>query len=43
VVTAYKGLLKEKEALETSLAAHAEATAVGDSGSPARKVESQYN
>ncbi|KAH8381381.1 hypothetical protein KR093_003929 [Drosophila rubida] len=27
VVTAYKGLLKEKEALETSLAAHAEATA----------------
>ncbi|XP_060646945.1 GRIP and coiled-coil domain-containing protein 1 [Drosophila nasuta] len=26
VVTAYKGLLKEKEALETSLAAHAEAT-----------------
>ncbi|EDV91273.1 GRIP and coiled-coil domain-containing protein 1 [Drosophila grimshawi] len=28
VVTAYKGLLKEKEALETSLAAHAEATAV---------------
>ncbi|KAH8414103.1 hypothetical protein KR222_006869 [Zaprionus bogoriensis] len=30
VVTAYKGLLKEKEALETSLAAHAEATAVKD-------------
>ncbi|XP_017012683.2 GRIP and coiled-coil domain-containing protein 1 [Drosophila takahashii] len=41
VVTAYKGLLKEKEALETSLAAHAEATAVGDAGSPAREVESQ--
>ncbi|KAH8346685.1 hypothetical protein KR084_008071 [Drosophila pseudotakahashii] len=41
VVTAYKGLLKEKEALETSLAAHAEATAVGDSGSPARELESQ--
>ncbi|XP_039493755.1 GRIP and coiled-coil domain-containing protein 1 [Drosophila santomea] len=41
VVTAYKGLLKEKEALETSLAAHAEATAVGESGSPARQVESQ--
>ncbi|KAH8292229.1 hypothetical protein KR054_007360 [Drosophila jambulina] len=42
VVTAYKGLLKEKEALETSLAAHAEATAVGDStGSPAREVASQ--
>lgn len=30
VVTAYKGLLKEKEALETSLAAHAEATGVKD-------------
>ncbi|KAM8705928.1 hypothetical protein ACLKA7_010256 [Drosophila subpalustris] len=28
VVAAYKGLLKEKEALETSLAAHAEATGV---------------
>ncbi|EDV49545.1 GRIP and coiled-coil domain-containing protein 1 [Drosophila erecta] len=41
VVTAYKGLLKEKEALETSLAAHAEATAVGESGSPVRLVESQ--
>ncbi|XP_017113884.1 GRIP and coiled-coil domain-containing protein 1 [Drosophila elegans] len=41
VVTAYKGLLKEKEALETSLAAHAEATAVVESGSPARDVESQ--
>ncbi|ALC46511.1 CG10703 [Drosophila busckii] len=32
VVTAYKGLLKEKEALETSLAAHAEATGVKDVG-----------
>ncbi|XP_017873904.1 PREDICTED: GRIP and coiled-coil domain-containing protein 1 [Drosophila arizonae] len=31
VVTAYKGLLKEKEALETSLAAHAEATSGKDS------------
>lgn len=41
VVTAYKGLLKEKEALETSLAAHAEATAVADAGSPAREVASQ--
>lgn len=30
VVTAYKGLLKEKEALETSLAAHAEATSTKD-------------
>lgn len=30
VVTAYKGLLKEKEALETSLAAHAEATGSKD-------------
>ncbi|KAH8381972.1 hypothetical protein KR009_001193 [Drosophila setifemur] len=40
VVTAYKGLLKEKEALETSLAAHAEATAVGEQpGSPARETE----
>ncbi|EDX13390.1 GRIP and coiled-coil domain-containing protein 1 [Drosophila simulans] len=41
VVTAYKGLLKEKEALETSLAAHAEATAVGESGSPSRELESK--
>ncbi|KAH8295159.1 hypothetical protein KR018_008146 [Drosophila ironensis] len=40
VVTAYKGLLKEKEALETSLAAHAEATAAGDPGSPAKERES---
>ncbi|TDG41237.1 hypothetical protein AWZ03_012344 [Drosophila navojoa] len=31
VVTAYKGLLKEKEALETSLAAHAEVTSAKDS------------
>ncbi|XP_023173667.2 GRIP and coiled-coil domain-containing protein 1 [Drosophila hydei] len=31
VVTAYKGLLKEKEALETSLAAHAEVTSGKDS------------
>lgn len=30
MVTAYKGLLKEKEALETSLAAHAEATSTKD-------------
>lgn len=37
VVTAYKGLLKEKEALETSLAAHAEATAAGEPGSPAKQ------
>lgn len=31
MVTAYKGLLKEKEALETSLAAHAEVTSGKDS------------
>ncbi|XP_022209962.2 GRIP and coiled-coil domain-containing protein 1 [Drosophila obscura] len=35
VVTAYKGLMKEKEALETSLVAHAEATA----GSPAKVTD----
>ncbi|EDW38404.1 GL12027 [Drosophila persimilis] len=36
VVTAYKGLMKEKEALETSLAAHAEATGAG---SPAKDAD----
>ncbi|EDW67121.1 GRIP and coiled-coil domain-containing protein 1 [Drosophila virilis] len=38
VVTAYKGLLKEKEALETSLAAHAEATGVKDASAGAGAV-----
>ncbi|EDW84795.1 uncharacterized protein Dwil_GK14307 [Drosophila willistoni] len=40
VVTAYKGLLKEKEALETSLVAHAEATAgVGDTESSTKSTK----
>lgn len=38
MVTAYKGLLKEKEALETSLAAHAEATGVKDASAAAGAV-----
>ncbi|BFF90299.1 GRIP and coiled-coil domain-containing protein 1 [Drosophila madeirensis] len=39
VVTAYKGLMKEKEALETSLTAHAEATAATGTGSPAKATD----
>ncbi|SPP83420.1 GRIP and coiled-coil domain-containing protein 1 [Drosophila guanche] len=39
VVTAYKGLMKEKEALETSLTAHAEATAATGTGSPAKVTD----